>query len=411
MRWLVLALCGAACTATRQDRRVASPPNAEDNVVVLEEPVAARAPQVWIDIERDVIAPGRSPIIAIHVAGPPRDRTRVLPPRRVLGPDGLPMPQRCDPAHDARKSWAAAYVDLRCVPMTKPGRYVVEIDVSAEGWSDELIEVPLRVLASAPVPRAAPDGWVAVPLTAHTPKLQCEDSPSYKPELRDGQLTVVPVPRWRASSLPPELEQRYAGTRGAPHCAQWFDDGWLLGSDLGEFGGRLSFLASGADEAIRLNLRPSEGYAPQNVQQMVREGDSVFVMQGLSHLGFSEGQLTKVWREQGRFRGRVLGYYRSAPTSMIRASASEWLVATWNTVWKTTDAATSELVTRLPKDISPYPQSLVVMPDGVLLLGTREGVLRMTPAWEETPRYVAELLVPRERSELPCMGIIDELMR
>jgi hypothetical protein len=208
--------------------------------------------------------------------------------------------------------------------------------------------------------------------------------------------------------LPPQVRERViaAHLSGVFH-AEAFDGGWLLARDAGEFGGGLSWLPAAGDTALEFDLTAAgdDEHHPQNVRHVQRDGDAVYVLQGLAHMGISEGQLTKVWRHGTRFTARVLAHYRSAPIDWLRSPEGAWLVWTTNAVWQTDEAGVSELVTRLPDDVVWDPGALVRMPDGVLLLGSTEGVLRMTPLWPDAPRYAAELLIPQARHDHRCRGI------
>lgn len=272
---IAAALLFIACSAP-PPQPAATP--SQEPIIRIEAPVTARAPRVWAEVDRDVIVTGRVPIIFLNREGTRLGGRRMVRPRRVLGPDGQPVPPACDDANTSVGRWAAANVDLRCVPMRQPGRYVVEIDLAAEGWGTEVLEVPVRVLSSPPEPRPAPDGWVAVPLCSETPKVDCKDSRSYVPTLHDDHLTIEPYER-STSSLPQAVRARLglAGpASGDCNCsAVAFDGGWMLGSDHGEFGGGLGWLPSTGGAPIKLALStPTDDPAPQNVRRIERVGDT-----------------------------------------------------------------------------------------------------------------------------------------
>jgi ligand-binding sensor domain-containing protein len=73
-------------------------------------------------------------------------------------------------------------------------------------------------------------------------------------------------------------------------------------------------------------------------------------------------------------------------------NAGTWLVATEEGLWRTSEAGVSTLVARFP-DVLSNPDSLARAADGTLYVGARNGVLRLTPLWPETPRYLPDWLV------------------
>lgn len=407
-----VVLC-AACAPARTGAGGGETPAASQLAVVRVESrgPTASAPRAWAAIDRDVVVLGQVPDIVLEIAGQRVDpELDLVRPRRVLGPDGEPVPRVCGATAEPRGYWGAASVDLRCVPLTRPGRYVVEVDLAAQGWGEEVMSIPIRVLSAPPEPRPVPVGWVSVPLSAQTPKLDCEDVREYDVELHEGRIAFVPYRPPHAPALPQALQARAEELqlRGVQYVEP-LDRGFLIGSDQGEFGGGLQWVPSDGRVAIDLVVEaPLDALVSQNVGRLQRSGSKLYVLQGLAHLGISEGQLAAVWRERGRFHAHVIATYRSEPVELIRASEREWLVLTWNAVWKASEAGTNELVTRLP-DVVSYPSSFVRMPDGVLLVGMREGVLRLTPLWDEAPRYAAEVLIPRDRHEQPCVGLNDHL--
>jgi len=123
---------------------------------------------------------------------------------------------------------------------------------------------------------------------------------------------------------------------------------------------------------------------------MVAEG-VIYVLQGIAHMGTNEGQLAKIWREHDHFTSRVIARYPSEPVDWIRRGDGSWRIATWSAIWQTREGAPSTILARLP-DIMSYPTSLVSTADGTLFVGTRGGVVRLSPTWPDVPRYATDFL-------------------
>jgi hypothetical protein len=51
-----------------------------------------------------------------------------------------------------------------------------------------------------------------------------------------------------------------------------------------------------------------------NVNQALAVDGSIYVLQGISHLSLSEGQLARVWREHDHFTSHVITHLAGAAT-------------------------------------------------------------------------------------------------
>ena len=97
-------------------------------------------------------------------------------------------------------------------------------------------------------------------------------------------------------------------------------------------------------------------------------------------------------REHDHFTSHVIARYSLEPFDWIPESDGSWLVATKEALWRTSEIGASTVVTRFP-DVLGDPDSLARAADGTLYVGAKNGVLRLTPLWPETPRYLADWLV------------------
>jgi hypothetical protein len=108
-------------------------------------------------------------------------------------------------------------------------------------------------------------------------------------------------------------------------------------------------------------------------------------------MGTNEGQFAKIWREHDHFSSHIIARYASEPIDWIRRDDGSWLVAAWDAIWETREGAPSTLVARLP-EIMWYPTSLVRAANGTFFVGTRGGIVRLTPTWPAAPRYATDFL-------------------
>jgi hypothetical protein len=206
----------------------------------------------------------------------------------------------------------------------------------------------------------------------------------------------------RTAKIPIGLQGRLSPAH-ADGVRYVFEDngGWIVLFYHGEFGGGIEWYAQqgGEPRAIVIGGEQEGRSIPQNVNRALAAGGALYVLQGLSHMGFSGGQLAKVWREHDHFTSHVIARYESEPFDWVPESDGTWLVATHEALWRTSEEGARTLVARFP-DVLSDPDSVVLTADGTLYVGARNGVLRLTPAWPELPRYLPDWLVtgPDDRS-------------
>jgi hypothetical protein len=250
-----------------------------------------------------------------------------------------------------------------------------------------------------------PDGWVAKPLPGELP-VDCSWFDPWGGDYRvlvwAGEIQITREPNQRPVPIPKGLEARMELEFGrVPELMYVFEypQGWLALSNQGEFGGgRFEWwdrtLSSGQSITI------GDGERAQDVIRATASGDVVFVLQSLWH-HVNTGQLAELRREHDHFTSRVIARYDRAPTDMLPQPDGSWLVLTENAVWHTLPTGTVELMARLP----PVPQNettLAVDDAGRLYAGGRLGVMRLTPSWGTTLRYIPDLLLPKGFSFERC---------
>jgi hypothetical protein len=233
------------------------------------------------------------------------------------------------------------------------------------------------------------------------PEFDCNGSgTSYAVSIVSGRVTIRALER-RArhrAQLPVDLAERFssAHAEGIRYVFET-DDAWIVLTDEGEFGGGIEWLPRGGGTPRPIVVRePGEGdddLVPQNVHRAMAVAGELYVLQGLSHMMTSQGQLAKVWREHAHFTSHVIARYWSQPFDWVPEQDGTWLVATAEAIWRTSETGTNSLVARLPQVISGA-NSLARELDGTLYIGMRGAVLRLTPTWPDEPRYASDLLLP-----------------
>jgi hypothetical protein len=316
----------------------------------------------------------------------------------VLRSDGSNVEGRCDRARAPKHSRGVAALNFACKPMSEAGTYTVRVEPPKLGMTGAALDLPIRILKVAPQPPAAPAGWRSIPLVVPMPKDECYRPDKWYGVELDGN---APVFRERSGPLtakiPVGLEHRLSSAH-ADGVRYVFEenDGWIVLFDHGEFGGGVEWYPrrGGEPRSIVIGNERDGRSSPQNVNRALALGGSLYLLQGLSHIGISTGQLAKVWREHDHFTSHVIAVYESEPFDWVVEADGTWLVATHEALWRTREAGARTLVARFPGVLTD-PDSMVRTADGTLYVGGRNGVLRLTPAWPEMPRYLPDWLVTR----------------
>lgn len=147
-------------------------------------------------------------------------------------------------------------------------------------------------------------------------------------------------------------------------------DGFVIGFDAGEWGGSLWWYSKDGAQSTKL--------ADENVHGLVAFGaDAVGAIEGLSHMGTSEGRVR--WIERGGgWHGAGETKLDAGPSTFVAASDALYVLTTESLqrVGKDRKAVSIQPVTTAQM----YPDSMAIDAAGELWIGMRQFVLRMTPA-------------------------------
>jgi hypothetical protein len=272
-----------------------------------------------------------------------------------------------------------------------------------------LLSIALALLASCKTDRTTPigntggaaisvvpSGWVAI--VPDDERVRCAnyardewqvaiDGTAVKfTELKNHEPDTGPV-------LPFTPKQQGA-ERGRQHVLA-VSDGFLVGFDAGEWGGSLWWFSPDGSKQRKL--------ADENVHGLVPIGpDLVGSIEGLSHMGISEGNVRWIERAGGWHAG-ALTALDAGPRTFVAARDAIYLLTTKSLVRVGKD--------RKPVIIQPvrmaglYPDSMVIDVAGELWIGMRQFVVRMTPVgdrFEET-WLVRDTCVRATAHDLECV--------
>jgi hypothetical protein len=253
-----------------------------------------------------------------------------------------------------------------------------------------------RSLFPTPTPKSdfsIPEGWVLFPAPKPESKeRRCANQTikqERKIELNNGAVQISRYfyqPDEQLAKLPPNLRKivsKDKNAKGYVHV-EAFENGWLLGSDAGEWGGNLIWLNNdGSRKTELLN---------DNVRGLVKVGKEVFVLSGLAHLGTDEGKIYKLTAgEKGTLETQLLSDLKTQPQTFAVETGESFVVALNNKILRVTASGEIRILKETDFD-SLYPNSMTVTPSGVIYVGMRLFAVRFVP--NETG-YTEEWLVPQ----------------
>jgi hypothetical protein len=256
-----------------------------------------------------------------------------------------------------------------------------------------------------PVSLPAPAGWVlyTFPDERGSSVLQCAGSSEREWEV-SSEGDGVKISPYREDTVQEPLpfdirpQDAAAGLAGDRHVKR-VGDGWLVGFDAGEFGGGLWWFSADGRKRKKLAEDNVVGFADSSV--------GVLALVGLAHMGIDYGKVLLVREgQEGDRPVEAVADLGSEPTAFATESADALIVATYDRVIR---VLTSGEVERLlaPEGSLPYPNSLTLSKAGVIHVGMRHFVLRLSPAGEG---YKEEWFVPSDCNKFksggfPCGGL------
>jgi hypothetical protein len=177
------------------------------------------------------------------------------------------------------------------------------------------------------------------------------------------------------------------------------EGGYLVGFDHGEFGGGVWWFSADGSRSRELTLRASDSLAdwiPENVHAFGRLGPDVMAFEGLTHLFGNLGRVVRLRRDvNGEWRPSLFTKLAACPHAALEESSGTWLLATTTGVWRLDARARQHRVWRPPGGHLYYPSSIVRDHAGIVYMGLRNVVVRLTP--DNRRGYSVDVLVPPSR--------------
>ena len=149
-------------------------------------------------------------------------------------------------------------------------------------------------------------------------------------------------------------------------------DGQLVGENHGEFGGGLWWVSKDGRQRKRLSR--------ENVHGFVRTSNAVLVITGLAHMGVNYGDVLRyVDGPSGKKRVEMLADLDWAPSAFTLESPETLMVLTSDGFVRVHTSGRVESVHRVVYGVL-YPNSFTLSPNGVIHVGMRHFITRLTPS-------------------------------
>jgi hypothetical protein len=239
---------------------------------------------------------------------------------------------------------------------------------------------PASAPASAPsaaVSTSAPDGWVLYPGPPEDgPALRCANYSrrEWRVATAGESLKIsLDTPLDHRDPLPAEITHKsVANLSRSERRVIRVGDGWLVGIDAGEFGGALWWFSSDGRSSNRL--------ADENVIGFAESSKGVLAPAGLAHMGTDAGKVLRITEgAAGRRKVETLADVGAAPMAFAAESPDALLVVTNSGLVRVRTSGVVEHLLHSNYQLL-YPNSMTLSPSGVVHVGMRHFITRLTPS-------------------------------
>jgi hypothetical protein len=438
-------LVTAACAAPASSAPLTLPSQRSEGDALVSE----REPLVRFEADRDVLLLGEIPIIHLEWLGSGLDRASSSPARSagsaapmtlaVQGPGG-PLRRHCAARQQlepvTRSSTSAEYylVGRDCYQFTRPGRY--RLTATPRALPEQLQRVPnarlaatlfIRVIERPPATAPSSEGLAFSLQVFDDQFASCaRQADDFRVVRHRDEVFVEAAGRQPGITFPSALQRVLpllkigTGLRKRPPVASALQPtgrGWLLGTSTGDPGGGLVAVESSGKRPLafetgyglvssrRYCARVTDCRLPQDVTAIEKEpgaADSYLVFQGRDE----SGRISRLSWHGGHWSARVIADLHRAPGAWIKRPSPSWLVVTGAGLLEVVPDGSKTVLSHLPI-VTLSPNSLVELPSGTIWIGLRGGAIRLTPTWQEAPRYWPELIV-RSSSRLARVATSGE---
>jgi hypothetical protein len=214
------------------------------------------------------------------------------------------------------------------------------------------------------------DSWSSRPIPTNRDSIRkySKSSDKWTVFLKDGKVHVTSMQM--KSELPPEIEankDEKIKFRGQSSFLT-VDDGYLVGSYRGEWGGNLFWYSNDGKKHYEIS-------DDEVVQFIKREGKN-YAIQGLAHLGSSEGSIINIEKVGGKWTAKEYLKLPKAPEAIALDSKNNFIIVTSKSLIKVdSNFNVTTLVERGLWYEGSDPTGLIIYND-IVYFGMRGGIYK-----------------------------------
>jgi hypothetical protein len=240
-----------------------------------------------------------------------------------------------------------------------------------------------------------PDDWKVVP----TPIKEQRECANHSQEERKVTLEngMVKISKYeylaneQLAKLPSELADYIKNDRklrpaikGYLHV-EAFENGWLIGSDAGEWSGKLLWFNQDGTKRIEI--------LNDNIRGIAKVGNEILILSGMAHLGTDKGKIYKLTKD---FKANLLTDLQTQPQSFVIENNDSMIVTLKDKIIRVNGLG--EVTKMIEVDFQYlYPNSSVINADGEIYIGMRMFVVKIKSAENG---FVQEWLLPTNCQKL-----------
>ena len=215
------------------------------------------------------------------------------------------------------------------------------------------------------------NNWVSYPIKANLDSLHISNnSPNdWYIYLKNDSVRVIDFKNHKAPSLPfvIKADSNKKILRGDLSILK-VNDGYLIGSYRGEWGGGLYWFSSNGDKSYMIS--------GDEIVQFLKKGDEIYAIQGLAHLFMSEGSIISIEKIKNTWTAKQVLKLPTAPYAAALDSKQNFIVITSKSLFKIDENfSTTILIDSGIWYRALYPNSLIVKND-IIYAGMRACVYK-----------------------------------
>ncbi len=145
-------------------------------------------------------------------------------------------------------------------------------------------------------------------------------------------------------------------------------DGFLIGFYRGEWGGYLCWYSADGKHHYKIS--------DDEIVQFIKRDEKYYAIQGLAHLGMSEGSVVNIYKEGGRWKSKQYIKLPKAPAAICVDKNNDFIIITSESLLQI--ESTNKVTTLIENGLwsnGLYPNSVVIK-NNILYSGMRAGIFK-----------------------------------